>query len=268
MTDQPVTLYDTTLRDGTQGENITLSLADKLRVARMLDEYGFPFIEGGWPGSNPKDVEFFAAARKVRWQTAKLAAFGSTRHKDHSADADPNLRELVAAETPVVTIFGKSWLLHVTEVLGATPQQNLDMVADSVRFVADRGREVVYDAEHFFDGYRGDRDYALATLRAAREAGARTLVLCDTNGGTLTDDLLRILGDVRGSLEGDPGRARRDVGHPHPQRRRARGRELDRRRPGRRPPRPGRRSTATASGAATRTWSRSSRTSRSRPSSG
>src|SRR4051794_37768344 len=203
MTDQPVTLYDTTLRDGTQGENITLSLADKLRVARMLDEYGFPFIEGGWPGSNPKDIEFFAAARKLPWQTAKLAAFGSTRHKDNAPDADPNLRELVAAETPVVTIFGKSWLLHVTEVLGATPQQNLDMVADSVRFVTDRGREAVYDAEHFFDGYRADSDYALATLRAAREAGARTLVLCDTNGGTLTDELVRILGDVRGSLEGD-----------------------------------------------------------------
>jgi 2-isopropylmalate synthase len=204
MTEQPVTLYDTTLRDGTQGENITLSLADKLRVARMLDEYGFPFIEGGWPGSNPKDVEFFAAARKERWQTARLAAFGSTRHKDNAADDDPNLRELVAAETPVVTIFGKSWLLHVTDVLGATPQQNLDMVADSVAFIVDRGREAVYDAEHFFDGYRADRDYALATLRAARQAGARTLVLCDTNGGTLTDDLLRILKDVRGSLEGDP----------------------------------------------------------------
>src|SRR4051794_20277504 len=203
MTDQPVTLYDTTLRDGTQGENITLSLADKLRVARMLDEYGFPFIEGGWPGSNPKDIEFFAAARKLPWQTAKLAAFGSTRHKDNAPESDPNLRELVAAETPVVTIFGKSWLLHVTEVLGATPQQNLDMVADSVRFVAERGREAVYDAEHFFDGYRADGDYALATLRAAREAGARTLVLCDTNGGTLTDDLVRILADVRGSLEGD-----------------------------------------------------------------
>ncbi|HYO42996.1 MAG TPA: citramalate synthase [Candidatus Limnocylindrales bacterium] len=204
MTDRPVILYDTTLRDGTQGENITLSLADKLRIARMLDEYGFPFIEGGWPGSNPKDIEFFAAARKLTWQTAKLAAFGSTRHKSNKAAADPNLVELVAAETPVVTIFGKSWLLHVTEVLGATPAQNLDMIADSIGFIAGHGREAVYDAEHFFDGYRADREYALATLRAARDAGARTLVLCDTNGGTLTDELVRILGDVRGSLEGDP----------------------------------------------------------------
>src|SRR4051812_33199541 len=202
MADQPVILYDTTLRDGTQGENITLSLADKLRVARMLDEYGFPFIEGGWPGSNPKDIEFFAAARKERWQTARLAAFGSTRHKDNAPDADPNLRELVAAETPVVTIFGKSWLLHVTEVLGATPQQNLDMVADSVRFVTDRGREAVYDAEHFFDGYRADRDYALSTLRAAREAGAPTLVLCDTNGGGPTGGLVWGVGGGRASPRG------------------------------------------------------------------
>jgi 2-isopropylmalate synthase len=202
--DRPVILYDTTLRDGTQGENITLSLADKLRIARMLDEYGMPYIEGGWPGSNPKDIDFFAAARTMRWETARLAAFGSTRHRSNRPADDPNLRELVAAETPVVTIFGKSWLLHVTEVLGATPQENLDMIADSVGFVADRGREAVYDAEHFFDGYRADRDYALATLRAAREAGARTLVLCDTNGGTLTDELTRIVGDVRSALEGDP----------------------------------------------------------------
>jgi 2-isopropylmalate synthase len=202
-TDRPVTLYDTTLRDGTQGENITLSLADKLRIARMLDEYGMPYIEGGWPGSNPKDIEFFKAARGMTWQTAKLAAFGSTRHRANRAEDDPNLRELVAAETPVVTIFGKSWLLHVTEVLGATPQENLDMVADSVRFIVDRGRELVYDAEHFFDGYKADGDYALSTLRAARQAGARTLVLCDTNGGTLTDELLAIVGVVQAALDAD-----------------------------------------------------------------
>src|SRR5829696_8857276 len=205
--DRPVILYDTTLRDGTQGENITLSLADKLRIARMLDEFGMPYIEGGWPGSNPKDIEFFKAARDVRWERAKLAAFGSTRHRSNRPEDDPNLRELVAAETPVVTIFGKSWLLHVIEVLGATPAENLDMIADSVGFVVDRGREAVYDAEHFFDGYRADRDYALSTLRAARQAGARTLVLCDTNGGTLTDELVRILGDVRASLEGDAAAA-------------------------------------------------------------
>ncbi len=201
----PVVLYDTTLRDGTQGENIVLSLADKLRVARMLDEYGMPYVEGGWPGSNPKDVEFFAAAKAIRWQRAKLAAFGSTRHRGNRPDADPNLRELVAAETPVVTLFGKSWLLHVIEVLGATPAENLDMIAESIAFLVERGREAVYDAEHYFDGYRSDASYALATLRAARQAGARSLVLCDTNGGTLTDELLRIVGETRAALEADPG---------------------------------------------------------------
>ena len=201
--DPPVVLYDTTLRDGTQGENITLSLADKLRIARMLDEYGMPYVEGGWPGSNPKDVEFFRAARTMTWRSARLAAFGSTRHRSNRPDTDPNLRELVGAETPVVTIFGKSWLLHVTEVLGATPAENLDMIADSIGFIVERGREAVYDAEHFFDGYKGDAAYALATLRAAREAGARTIVLCDTNGGTLTDELVRIVHETRAALEAD-----------------------------------------------------------------
>jgi len=203
--DAPVVLYDTTLRDGTQGENITLSLADKLRIARMLDEYGMPYVEGGWPGSNPKDIEFFKAARTMTWRTAKLAAFGSTRHRSNRPEDDPNLRELVAAETPVVTIFGKSWLLHVIEVLGASPAENLDMIADSVRFVAERGREAVYDAEHYFDGYVADPAYALSTLRAAREAGARSIVLCDTNGGTLTDDLARMVGETRVALEADAG---------------------------------------------------------------
>jgi 2-isopropylmalate synthase len=197
MTDAPVVLYDTTLRDGTQGENITLSLADKLRVARMLDEFGMPFVEGGWPGSNPKDIEFFAAARTMRWERARLAAFGMTRHRSNTPETDPNLRELVAAETPVVTIFGKSWELHVTEVLGASIEENLDMIADSVRFVAERGREVVYDAEHYFDGYKDNGRYAVNTLRAAWEGGARTLVLCDTNGGTLTDELVAIIRDTR-----------------------------------------------------------------------
>jgi 2-isopropylmalate synthase len=201
--EQPVVLYDTTLRDGTQGENIILSLADKLRIARLLDDYGMPYIEGGWPGSNPKDIEFFKEAKGIRFANAKLAAFGSTRHRSNTAETDPNLQELVRAETPVVTIFGKSWLLHVTEVLGATPAENVDMIGDSVRFIVERGRELVYDAEHFFDGYRADRDYALSTLRTASDAGARTLVLCDTNGGTLTTELVTILGDVRASIEGD-----------------------------------------------------------------
>ena len=200
MSAAPVLLYDTTLRDGTQGEGLVLSLADKLKIARRLDDAGLPYVEGGWPGSNPKDVEFFAAARAVTWRTSRIAAFGSTRHRANRPDADPNLRALVEAGTPVVTIFGKSWLLHVTDVLGATAEENLAMVGDSVAFCRQDGREVVYDAEHFFDGYRADRDYALATLRAAHAAGATTLVLCDTNGGTITDELGAIVRDVIAAL--------------------------------------------------------------------
>jgi 2-isopropylmalate synthase len=197
MSGAPVVLYDTTLRDGTQGENITLSLADKLRIARLLDDYGMPYIEGGWPGSNPKDIEFFKAAKDLRWANAKLAAFGSTRHRSNTARTDPNLTELLRAETPVVTIFGKSWELHVTEVLGAGLDENLEMIAESVALIVGEGRELVYDAEHYFDGYAANPAYALSTLRAALEGGARTLVLCDTNGGTLTSGLLRILDETR-----------------------------------------------------------------------
>jgi 2-isopropylmalate synthase len=195
MTD-PVLLYDTTLRDGTQREGLVLSLADKLKIARRLDEAGFPYIEGGWPGSNPKDHEFFAAARTMTWRNARIAAFGSTRHRASRPDEDANLRALVEAGTPVVTIFGKSWLLHVTDVLGATPDENLAMVEDSVAYLRHAGREVVYDAEHFFDGYKADRGYSLATLRRANAAGASTLVLCDTNGGCLTSEILAIVRDV------------------------------------------------------------------------
>jgi 2-isopropylmalate synthase len=188
-----VILYDTTLRDGTQREGLIVSLADKIKIARRLDEFGFAYIEGGWPGSNPKDVDFFAAARSIEWKNAKLAAFGSTRHRNNRADSDPNLAALVAAGTPTVCIFGKSWLLHVREVLAATPEQNLAMVGDSVAFVGAAGREVIYDAEHYFDGYKDDPAYALATLRAARDAGARTLVLCETNGGALPDEVIAIV---------------------------------------------------------------------------
>ncbi len=192
----PVILYDTTLCDGTQREGLVLSLADKLKIARRLDEAGFPYIEGGWPGSNPKDEEFFAAARGMTFRHAKLAAFGSTRHRANRAEDDPNLRALLAAETPVTTIFGKSWLLHVTDVLGATPEENLAMIRESVAHLRAAGREVVYDAEHFFDGYKADAAYALATLRAAVEAGASTVVLCDTNGGCLTDEVAAITRNV------------------------------------------------------------------------
>ena len=188
-----VVLYDTTLRDGTQREGLIVSLADKIKIARRLDEFGFAYIEGGWPGSNPKDVDFFAAARTMTWKNAKLAAFGSTRHRSNKAETDPSMVAIVAAGTPVVCIFGKSWLLHVREVLQATPEQNLEMIADSVAYPTAAGRETIYDAEHYFDGYKDDPAYALATLRAARGAGARTLVLCETNGGALPNEVTAIV---------------------------------------------------------------------------
>ena len=198
-----VILYDTTLRDGTQREGLVVSLADKIKIARRLDDFGMTYIEGGWPGSNPKDVDFFAAARAMTWKNARLAAFGSTRHRSNRAETDPNLVAIVAAETPVVTIFGKSWLLHVRDVLGATPEENLAMIADSIAFPAAAGREMVYDAEHYFDGYKDDAAYALATLRAARESGASTLVMCDTNGGTLSDELVAIVRATIAALAAD-----------------------------------------------------------------
>jgi 2-isopropylmalate synthase len=204
---EPVVLYDTTLRDGTQREGLIVSLADKLKIARRLDEFGFRYIEGGWPGSNPKDAEFFAAARSMTFQNARLAAFGSTRHRLNRPADDPNLRALVEAATPVVTIFGKSWLLHVIEVLGASPDENVAMIGESVEFVRAAGREAVYDAEHYFDGYKDDAAYAVATLRAARNAGASTLVLCDTNGGTLTDELLGIIRASKAALDDPDGPA-------------------------------------------------------------
>jgi 2-isopropylmalate synthase len=200
-----VVLYDTTLRDGTQREGLILSLADKIKIARRLDEFGFAYVEGGWPGSNPKDVDFFAAAKSIEWKYAKLAAFGSTRHRSNRAESDPNLVAILAAETPVVCIFGKSWLLHVREVLQATPEENLAMVGDSVALSVAAGRETIYDAEHYFDGYKDDPAYALATLRAAREAGARTLVLCETNGGALPDEVTAIVRAAIEALAADGG---------------------------------------------------------------
>ena len=232
-----ILLYDTTLRDGTQREGMVLSLADKVRIARRLDEAGFPYVEGGWPGSNPKDVEFFEAARGMTWQNARIAAFGSTRHRANRPDQDPNLAALVEARTPVITIFGKSWLLHVTEVLGATADENLAMVEDSVAFCRQGGKvEVVYDAEHFFDGYKADRDYALATLRAAHAAGAGTLVLCDTNGGCMTDE---ISGHRRRRHRHARPWRRGPLRHPRPRRCRPGRGQLAGRRARRRAPRPG-----------------------------
>ena len=184
-----ILIYDTTLRDGSQGENISFSVEDKLHIAKKLDELGVDYVEGGWPGSNSKDIAFFARARELKLKHAKVAAFGSTRHPRNSAARDRNLQALIEANTPVVTIFGKSWDLHVKVALGISLKENLLLIRESVAFLKSKGKEVIYDAEHFFDGFKADPDYALETLTAAEEAGADSIVLCDTSGGTLTSDL-------------------------------------------------------------------------------
>jgi 2-isopropylmalate synthase len=180
-----VTLYDTTLRDGTQGTGISFSVLDKIRVAEKLDAFGVDYIEGGWPGSNPKDAAFFEEAAKRSWKSARIAAFGMTRRGRVKVEHDAQVQMLLDAQTPVVTIVGKTWPLHVTEVFGVTLEENLAMIADTVRHLKDHGREVFYDAEHFFDSFREDEAYSLATIKAARDAGADLIVLCDTNGGSL-----------------------------------------------------------------------------------
>jgi len=195
-----IDLYDSTLRDGEQAEEISFSLEDKLRIAQILDKFGIHYIEGGWPGSNPKAVDFFRAMRKVKLRHARLAAFGSTRHKDNKAEDDPNLRLLAESGAPVLTVFGKSWDLHVTEALRASLEQNLRMIADSVRFLKSKRREVIYDAEHFFDGYKANPEYCLRTLEAAANAGADTIVLCDTNGGAMPAQIPEIVQAVRARI--------------------------------------------------------------------
>lgn len=199
-----VEVYDTTLRDGTQMEGMSLSCEDKLRIAEHLDGLGVAFIEGGWPGSNPKDVEFFERARDVDWKNAQVSAFGSTRRAGLQAEGDPQLKTLLDANTPVCTIFGKTWTMHVTEVLRTQLDENVRMIEESVAFLTSNGRRVVYDAEHFFDGYKADAEYAIETLRAAVAGGSETVVLCDTNGGSMpweVDDAVRAvavaLPDVR-----------------------------------------------------------------------
>src|SRR5215471_8624003 len=195
-----IEIYDTTLRDGTQGEGVTFSVADKLRVAERLDAFGVHYIEGGWPGSNPRDIEFFEQAKALRFKHTRLAAFGSTRRKHILAETDDQVRLLVSAGTPVVTIFGKTSLLHVREVLQTTPDENLAMVADTVRFLKEHGKFVVYDAEHAFDGVKEDAEYGLATLLAAERAGADVVTLCDTNGGSLPREVAETTRMVAGRL--------------------------------------------------------------------
>jgi 2-isopropylmalate synthase len=191
-----VFVYDTTLRDGTQGEHVSLTVEDKLRIARKLDEFGIDYIEGGWPGSNPKDSEFFQRAKELSLSHAKLSAFGSTRRAGVAPEEDDTLRTLLEADTPVVTLFGKSWPLHVTEALRTTLEENLEMIRSSVAYLKAQGKEVVYDAEHFFDGYLADPEYAIETLAAASHAGADWIVLCDTNGGVLPWDVEQIVKEV------------------------------------------------------------------------
>jgi 2-isopropylmalate synthase len=195
-----VEIYDTTLRDGSQGEGINFSALDKIRIAEKLDAFGIHYIEGGWPGSNPKDMEFFKEAAHRKWQNARIAAFSMTRRKSVAVESDDLMRQILEAETPVVTIVGKSWLLHVTEVLRAKPDENLAMIADTVRYLKEQGRTVFYDAEHAFDGYKDEADYALATWQAAEQAGAECIVLCDTNGGCLPEEISRIVSVAKGKL--------------------------------------------------------------------
>ncbi|TAK72633.1 MAG: citramalate synthase, partial [Dehalococcoidia bacterium] len=198
-------LYDTTLRDGAQMEGMSLSVEDKLKIARKLDELGVHYIEGGWPGSNPKDAEFFVRAQAVNFRNARLAAFGSTRKAGGDAETDANLRALLDARTPVVTLVGKTSDVQVRDVLGTTPEENLSMIADSVRMMAAHGRTVFFDAEHFFDGFASNRAYALSCLRAAASAGAGCLVLCDTNGGMTTQQLVEAIRAVAAEVDAPLG---------------------------------------------------------------
>jgi 2-isopropylmalate synthase len=200
MTRKQIAIYDTTLRDGTQREGISLSLADKLRITQLLDELGVAYIEGGWPGSNPKDAAYFESARSLTLKHAKIAAFGSTCRKNSEPATDPNIIALVDAQTPVVTVVGKTSMLHVTDVLQTTPDENLRMIRESLRYLKSLGKEVIYDAEHFFDGTKLDMEYALDTVRAAVEGGADVVVLCDTNGGSLPWEVARYVDMVKSTF--------------------------------------------------------------------
>jgi 2-isopropylmalate synthase len=195
-----VFIYDTTLRDGAQGEGISLTVNDKLKIARKLDELGVAYVEGGWPGSNPKDIEFFQRVRSLPLHHARLTAFGSTRRAGVAVEADANIKALLEADTPCVCIVGKTWDFHVLTSLQTTLDENLNMIRDSIGHLKNLGREVVYDAEHFFDGFKANQAYALATLQVAAAAGADWIVLCDTNGGSLTFEVEEICGQVARSI--------------------------------------------------------------------
>jgi 2-isopropylmalate synthase len=190
-------IYDTTLRDGAQAEDVSFSAEDKIRVAQRLDELGVQFIEGGWPGANPKDIEFFRMIKAIPLHHSTVIAFGSTRKASHSVHHDPNLQALLDAETKIITLFGKTWSLHVTDALGISLAKNLELIGDSIAYVRSKNRRVFYDAEHFFDGYKTNPEYALNTIRKAVAAGAERVILCDTNGGTMPWEVRRICDEVR-----------------------------------------------------------------------
>jgi len=196
----PVLLYDTTLRDGTQGENVSFTAEEKIKIAKRLDDAGMHYIEGGWPGSNPRDKKFFELAKDIEFKTARLTAFGSTRKPGIDVKKDHNIAALLESDTPTVTIFGKSWDLHVLQVMNNTLEENLAMIRDSVEYLKTNNREVIYDAEHFFDGFKNDKDYAMQTLFSAIDSGADIIVLCDTNGGTLTFDIESVMNHVINTL--------------------------------------------------------------------
>jgi len=195
-----IAIYDTTLRDGSQGEGISFSVEDKIRIALKLDSFGVDFIEGGWPGSNPKDIEFFQRMKREKLKTAKLAAFGSTRRPNRKASEDPMIKELLDAETPVITFVGKSWDFQVIEALRIDLDENLRMISDTVAYFKQHGKQVFFDAEHFFDGYNDNSEYALSCLRAAIEQGVDCCVLCDTNGGTLPYRIFQVVEEVQAKL--------------------------------------------------------------------
>jgi 2-isopropylmalate synthase len=194
---QKIKLYDTTLRDGAQAEGISYSVNDKIRIAKKIDDLGIHYIEGGWPGSNPKDAQFYKVMRKIKLKNAVLVGFGSTRRAGIKANKDKNLKAIVASGVKVATLFGKTWDLHVHEVLKTSLDENLNMISDSIYFLKSKGLNVFYDAEHFFDAYKVNPDYSIKTLHAAETAGADTIILCDTNGGTLTDELIGIIEEVK-----------------------------------------------------------------------
>ena len=194
---KPIELFDTTLRDGTQGEGVNISIHDKLLITKKLDEFGIDIIEGGWPGSNPKDEEYFQKVKDLKLKNAKICAFGSTARYPDKIESDNNLNKLIEAETPIVSIFGKTWRFHSEKTLGITDEQNEELIYKSVKYLVDNGRQVVFDAEHFFDGYKDDPKFAIDMLKASEKGGADVIVLCDTNGGSLPHEVYDITVEIQ-----------------------------------------------------------------------